>query len=421
MADGENAHALLSPSGAHRWISCHGSLALESAYPRSSSKYAAEGTAAHSLAELCLTSDVSPNAEAFIGKVIEADGLSFTVDADMARHINTYVTAILAMAEGNTLLVEQRLAFGVRIGQPDEIAFGTSDAVILAPDELQVHDLKYGQGVRVDADENEQLMLYALGAAHAFDMVHDFTSVRLVIHQPRLDHVSEWVCSVEELNAFATDVRMHAKWALDIKDADEKNLPFPEDQLNPSEDVCRFCKAKASCPALRDKVASTVGKGTAAEPDDFDDLTTPASPAQIVEFKDDVLGECMALVGLVEDWCKAIRGETETRLLRGEPVPGFKLVQGRKGHRKWTDVSAVEALLKSFRLKDEQIYTRHLIGVPAAEVLLKDNPRRWPKVEALFSQADGGPSVAPVSDKRPEYTVASTDDFEALDDGGDLA
>ena len=153
MADGENAHALLSPSGAHRWISCHGSLALESAYPRSSSKYAAEGTAAHSLAEMCLTSDTSPNAEAFIGKVIEADGMSFTVDADMARHVNTYVSAILSMAEGNTLLVEQRLAFGARIGQPDEIAFGTSDAVILADGELQVHDLKYGMGVRVDAEE----------------------------------------------------------------------------------------------------------------------------------------------------------------------------------------------------------------------------------------------------------------------------
>lgn len=416
MADGD--HALLSPSGAKRWISCHGSLALEAPYPNTSSKYAAEGTAAHTLAEMCLTSDSSPNAEGFLGRVIEVEGMSFTVDADMARHVNTYVTAVLAMAEGNTLLVEQRLAFGSRIGQPDQIAFGTSDAVILAPDELQVHDLKYGMGVRVDAEDNEQLLIYALGAQAAFDFVHDFTQVRLVIHQPRLDHVSEWVVTVDELNAFAKELRMHAKWALDIKASE---FGVPADQLNPSEDACRFCKAKPSCPALRDKVASTVQKGTPAEADDFVDLSAdPADKGEIFALPAADLGASMAMVGLVEDWCKAIRAETETRLLKGDPVPGFKLVQGRRGHRKWSDVAAAEALLKGFRLKADEMYTKSLIGVPAAEVILGKQPKRWPLVEELIVQADGAPSVAPDSDKRPAINVTTADDFDAVEDGGDL-
>ena len=401
-------HAKLSPSGAHRWMACPGSAVLEAAFPDKGSAYAQEGTVAHELAAGHLL--IGWNLAEYVGEDWhgeEPDGTKWKVriTQDMVDHVLDYAKLIREYAAGGMLLVEQRLGIGHVTGEPD--AKGTSDAVIVRGSELIVADLKFGMGVKVDAEDNPQLQLYALGALKEFDMLGDFDRVTMVIHQPRLNHVSEWSISVDQLRAFGEKVRDAAASvdeALSVADIGVASY------LNPGEKQCRFCKAKATCPALRAELIEVVGDRATIE--DFAEFTPDKVDSQT---GDNFLSVAMSKVGLVEDWCKAVRAEVERRLLAGQSVDGWKLVEGRRGNRAWVDETAVENLLKSFRLKREEMYDYKLISPTKAEKLLKDTPKRWTKAKALISRADGLPSVAPATDKRPALAVQPVaDDFRDL-------
>lgn len=403
-----SAHALLSPSKAHRFLRCPGSLAIESQYPESSSSFADEGTAAHDLVARCLIEKL--DADALIGTGVEVNGKTFVVDDEMAVHAQSYLDAVRAFAQdGGELLVEQRVAYGSAINQPDDIAFGTADAIVLRGDELIIVDFKYGRGVRVEADENEQLMLYALGALDVFGLVYDFQRVRLVISQPRVGSLSEWDLSVDDLRKWAELADEQAGAAVEYHRIGTQGLTAHA--YKPGEKQCRFCKAKADCPALAGNVAKSIT-------DDFEDLSAKG----IADAIDDLpkvfskaLGEKMAVVDLVETWCKAVRARAEAELLAGREVTGFKLVEGRRGPRAWSNKAEAEALLKAMRLKIEDMYDLSLISPTTAEKLAKAGtigPRQWPKAQALISQSPGKPSVAPASDKRPAINAA--DDFTDL-------
>lgn len=430
-----SAHAIYSPSAATRWMTCTGSIAMCEDEPDSTSEYADEGTAAHFLGAECLTHGARPTT--YIGRQIIihsgeamwhspdviADS-TFTVDADMAAAVGIYVQAVEEYAIGGELLVERRLPIGHLTGE--EGAEGTGDAVILRDGEIIICDLKFGRGVEVSAIDNRQLKIYALGALEAYGLLGDFKRVRLVIIQPRVSAApSEWDISIEDLERFAGEVRQaanDARIALQFK-ANWIDSAEPSAYLNPTEDACRFCKAKAKCPALRAMVLANVA-------DDFVNLDEPIAPqlegaVDRVKASDDAhLDSLFPALGLIELFVAAVRSAIEARALAGAVFNNCKLVQGKRGNRQWRDPAEAEQMLKAMRLKVEEMYDLKLISPTTAEKLTKPadetgkpliGPRQWPKLAALVVQRDGQPTIAPISDKRPALVIAPVaDEFAAI-------
>lgn len=441
------AHSKFSASSSHRWMHCPGSMALEAVLPDKPSGYAEEGTAAHTLGAWCL--DEGKDAADYPHESITTEaGHTFAV-GPMVDHVQTYVDSVRTY--GGDLMVEQRVHYGDWLGVSDDEAFGTSDAVIiendvmlpdlqaqlntaaayseaLRGDRITIVDFKFGMGVRVFASTEEeidgnivtvgnpQLMLYALGALYEFGFLGDFKRARMVISQPRIGHHDEWECDVAELHAFALEARAAVAKA---KAATHPIAPGADGYtaLNPSEDACRFCKAKATCPALAAEVRTTTKHSAAADPQDFNDLIVKDA-SLTGEYTADALAQAMGKVGLIEDWCKAIRAEAERRLFAGQDVPGYKLVEGKRGNRAWTDAAEVEAKLKAMRLRHEDMFSYSLKGpAPMEKLLKKESPRRWAALQEFITQSEGKPSVAPASDGRPALSVTPTaDDFDDLSD-----
>lgn len=372
-------HALFSPSAAHRWMRCPGSLFMESSEAPSTSAFAEEGTRAHDLAA------------AILGGLDVRSG-----DPEMLMHVNTYVDVVRKLADGyGKVHVETKVDFSKALRQPD--SFGTSDCIIVHAPLLTVVDFKYGMGVKVEAEGNEQMMLYALGAMYSLRLWKQIEAVQMVIVQPRINNISSCLIQIEDLVTFETEARLAAQRANAVIEAGAAT----HDDLNPTDKGCRFCKAKAKCPALAEHVFRSVV-------DQFEDLdATPPSMSNarvVTELTPDLVGYLMGEVDLIEGWCKALRERCQQDLEAGVDVPGWKLVAGRKGLRRWDSENVVADKLKSFGLNDYAIYEKSLISPAKAETLVKAGQltkEQWAELQAEMKQANGKPAVVPVSDKRP--------------------
>jgi hypothetical protein len=414
-------------SSAHRWRACPGSLILAKDARRPvPSKPAAEGTVAHFIAAEAFVMDTP--AASYVGQEFTADGFTFTVDQDMADNIQVYLDNLREYQGDDGVDIEVEVNYSATLGVKPHEGWGTSDAIITRADEISVHDLKFGRGEAVDADDNVQMQLYALGALEKYGDIlgyDDNTKVVMVIHQPRVQRApKEWSCTVGELRAFGEETKraVHLSKAAVWGYAGWKNEGrtavgwehFETEYLRPGEKQCRWCPV-AGCSARAKVAARTVFDASPVTPDEFDQLPDPVSPkahATDAEW----LAASLRKAPLIEQWLKALYVARDQRMQAGEHIPGFKLVLGQQGDRAWTDVTAAEHYLKhGMRLKDDVVYTKKLIGPAGAEKLAKGKEpligeKQWAKLQEMIQRAPGKPTVVPESDDRPAIVVTPIED-----------
>lgn len=421
--DGE--HSLFSASGAARWAGCVGSLAFTKDMVRASSSYADEGTAAHAVAKATLENRLVngpiASAAAYMGQVITIRGVGYEVNDEMVRAVDEYAdTCAIFARDCHTKLVEQRLQYHRLLGVAPEEGFGTGDFVAFNDRTIQVHDFKYGKGERVDAEGNDQMVLYAAGALDKYELVADFEEVIMAIHQPRIGHFDEWRLSVGELRERVDWLAQQAQQAKRLFVAGFRDEVDALEALTPSYKACRWCDGKVTCPARKAEVLATVASADSAKPADFADLTV-APKAEVQAYGANFLGHAFALADQIEDWIKAVRGEVERRVLGGQQVAdpdgGFlKVVEGKKGNRAWAN--DVEAAAAAKRLGVSMIAPPPPPTPKSPAALEKEVGKAVfaANFAKLITRAPGPRSVARAADPRPPYEgAAKPDAFANLD------
>lgn len=371
-------HALLSASGASRWLNCTPSARLEENFPDKTSIFAEEGTLAHEFGDieirhrLGLISDKVYNSE--IKKLRKHKLYSEEMEPEVAKYVEIVMEAFNIAKQKNpdaVMLVEQRLDFSHLVEQ----GFGTGDNVIIADGVLDVIDLKYGKGVKVDADNNSQLKLYGSGALREYELMYEIHTVRLTIVQPRLDHVSVWEISVEDLLAWGEN---------EVKPKALKAYSGEGDQT--PGDWCKFCKAKAICRGLSEQNMK-LAEFEFRDPHLLSDKEIAVIYSQL---------------SILQDWAGAVGSYVLEEAIKGKQWPGYKLVEG-KSRRKWLDESKVVEVLQEDYYQDEFMISK-LAGITTIEELV-GKANFGPKFNQFIVKPPGAPTLVEESDKRPAMGV----------------
>ncbi len=385
------AHAILSPSAAHRWLNCTPSARLELQFPDKAGSAASEGTLAHRLGELLIRYRTKQVTKPVYVKALAAIHADPQFEPAMMEYAEGYAVFVLEQfseAKSHTkdamLFLEQKLNLTDYIPE----GFGTGDVVIIADGTMTIIDLKYGKGVPVSAEQNKQMMLYSLGGLRDFDFIYDIRKVKMVIYQPRLDSISSFEMTVTNLRAWA-ESELIPRAAL----AFEGNGDF-----NPG-DHCRFCKAKAVCRAFAEfnlELAKHEFKDAA--------LLKDMEISEILD-RADTFTQWLAAV---EEWA------LNEAVNNNKKWPGYKLVEGRS-NRTYVDEEKVASKLLSAGLTENIIYIKKLLGITAMEKALGKSEFSK-QLNDLVVKPPGKPTLVPESDKRPEYSSidAAAKDFAGV-------
>lgn len=368
-------HAILSASSSHRWLNCPPSALLNAAVPDSASEYAVQGTEAHSLCEhklkLRLGLDSADPTEnlTFYGEEMEQCA------EDYVAYISEIVEKVKAVCEDPIVLIEQRLDFSRWV--PD--GFGTGDCVIIADDVLYVMDYKHGKGVQVSAENNPQMMCYALGALELFDSIYDIASVCMTIFQPRRENVSTYEISKADLlgwaeNTLAPTAELAAKGEGEFKAGEH----------------CQFCKVKATC-CKRAEYNLELAKY------DFE----PPSQLEDVEIE-----TILSKVDELTAWANDVKEYALKQAVSGKKWTDWKLVEGRS-NRKYTDENTAANIVKAAGFDP---YEHKVLGITAMTKLL--GKKRFDELlGGLIEKPKGKPTLVPRSDRRKEINTIN-DDFK---------
>ncbi|CDM67766.1 hypothetical protein CM240_0601 [Clostridium bornimense] len=364
-------HAVLSASGAHRWLNCLPSARLELEFVNNESSAAAEGTAAHALCEHKLKKALHMRSKRPVS-VYNSD--------EMEEHSDAYVEFVMEQLElakqsctDPLILIEQRLDFSCYVPQ----GFGTGDCIIIADKKLHIIDFKYGMGVLVDAVDNPQMKLYALGALEIYDSLYDIEEVSMTIFQPRRENVSTWTIRVEDLKDWAEkELKPRAKKAYD-----------GEGEYLPGE-WCTFCRAAVKCRARAEEKLKLAQSEFKLPP-----LLT-----------DSEIEEVLSKLSDLTKWANEIIAyATDAAVNHGKEWHGFKVVEGRSV-RKFKDEDAVAEVAKANGYKD--IFRQSLITLTEMERLMGKS--KFEKILGdLIYKPPGKPTLVPLSDKRPAMNVSN--------------
>ena len=377
-------HALLSPSSSHRWLNCTASPLLEAKVPNVDTDFTKVGTLAHACCSFKLKS--------LLSLPLGAEGEEMTelrdyYTGEMDEHTETYVNIILDKlgdAKKSTkdaqLLVETRLDFSKYI--PD--SYGTADAIIIADGLMEVIDFKYGKGVAVDANENSQMMIYALGAYEAFSFEYNIKRVRMTIVQPRLANLSEYELDTKDL----------LLWAETVLTPKSKEAASGKGQQK-AGDWCRFCRVKATCKAM-----AALAEDTCKDTDPK--LLTP----------EEIAVNILPRMDAIKSWLTSVEEYTLQQALDGTRYPGYKLVEGRSV-RKIADADAMLKALTDSGCKEEDVMRAPELRTLTDLEKLVGKKKLADIGGELIVKPAGKPTLVPESDKRPALNSAE-EDFKGI-------
>ena len=385
----ERAHAKLSASGASRWATCPGSVQMEDGIPDKESVYAQEGTLAHEMSELKLKQYLDPKGfgkrklNAAIKKLKENE----LYQAEMESYTATYVDFIkekaLSFSSNPYIEIEKRVDFSRWV----EGGFGTCDCVLIHGSTLSIIDLKYGKGVPVSAEQNEQLILYALGAYDAFNLIYNLDKIELNIVQPRINNFSTWEISLTELLLWGDYFKVQAEKALG-----------GNGELVPSAKACKFCKARDICTARAENNLSLESE-------------IKLKPNEIPK---DKLYEYISRGEDIAKWVADLKAYALDMCLKGEDVKGLKAVAGRTS-RSWTNQDEAINKLIEGGIDEAIIYDKVPLTLAKLEKAL-GKQQFTALVGDMVVTSEGKPTLVFENDKRPAITntVNATSIFKPL-------
>lgn len=368
-------HSVLGASAADRWMHCTPSAQLTAGMEDETTTFAAEGTAAHVLCEWKVRKALKMRAGRRPISDYWTDEMEEFTD-DYRDFIMDLVGQARLHCKDPVTLIEQHLDFSCYV--PD--GFGTGDFLLVADQELNVVDFKYGRGVAVYADHNPQMMLYALGALNLFDCLYDIEQVTMTIFQPRLSNISTWTITAAELYQWAEEV-LKPKAELAAKGEGEFI----------SGSWCRFCKARNSCRARAESFLELAKM----------EFQPPAL------LSDEEIAVVMEKADELSKWASDVFAYAQAEAIEnGKHFPGYKIVEGRST-RRFTDEKKVEAAAKNAGYTD--IYNKSLITLTAFEKLM--GKETFKEVLGGFVTKPAGKlTLVPVGNKRPEVTVNTVND-----------
>ncbi len=382
-------HARLSASGAKKWINCPGSVQMEEQFEDKVSEFAAEGTKAHALGELKIKRQLNRIKPAEYSDKLTELG---EIPADMTEYAEGYrdfvmerYNEVLRTTPDAKLLIEQRLDFSRWVPG----GFGTGDAVIVGDGALEIIDLKYGTGVKVPAENNPQLRLYALGALELFDFLYDIEVVRTTIYQPRMDNISSENLSLEDLNDWGRAIAERAEKAADDSITE---------RIAGGHCDSGFCKARAICRAYADKKTELAKY----------EFTKPS------KLSEEEIAEIIEQSESLSKWAKLVADYALDRAVNHHMlIPGYKLVEGKSNRKYCKSDKEIECILTEQGYKAEELYEHKLKGIGEMEKLMGKS--KFSKLlKDCVIKPPGKPTLVPIDDKRPAIgsSDSAADDFK---------